>query len=295
MSERPRNPPPENGNATRLERKRRLETILSRSERLLVAYSGGVDSAFLLKVAVDALGSSRVLAVLGDSESLARRERDEAIELAGRIGAPLRTLRTREIDDPRYASNPLNRCYFCKSELYDRLRAIADAEGFSAIADGTNVDDVGDFRPGREAARERGITSPLVEAGLDKSDIRALSRALGLPTWDKPATPCLASRIPFGEAVEPAKLRQVERAEEALQDCGIRGGRVRHHGSVARLEVPESALALFSDPDRRRRVVDGVRAAGFQYVAIDLEAYRRGRLHEDRTRVRPGGSGRKRA
>jgi uncharacterized protein len=279
-----RHQPAPSDHATPRERLSHLERILGGYQRLLVAYSGGVDSAFLLQVAVDTLGDTRVLAVLGDSESLPRREREQAVELAARIGAPLRLLRTREIDDPDYARNPLNRCYFCKSELYDQLRQIVAAEGFDAIADGTNADDAGDFRPGRRAAQERGVISPLLEAGLHKEAIRSLSRERGLPTWDKPAMPCLASRIPFGEAVDPEKLRQVERAEEALQDCGIRGGRVRHHGQIARLEVPEAALATLTDPQQRRRLVEGVRAAGFLYVAVDLEGYRRGRLHETRTR-----------
>ncbi len=257
-----------------------LQRLLAGARRLLVAYSGGVDSTFLLKVAVDTLGAARVLAVLGDSESLPRREKEEAVALAARLGAPLRLLRTRELDNPSYASNPGNRCYFCKSELYDHLLPLADAEGYDVVADGTNRDDAHDVRPGRRAAQERGITSPLLAAGLGKADIRELSRRLGLPTWDKPASPCLASRIPFGQPVEAGKLAQVEAAEAALHAAGIRGARVRHHGVVARLELPAEALVLLGDPQLRQRLFQGVQAAGFRYVTVDLEPYRSVRLHE---------------
>jgi uncharacterized protein len=266
--------------ATRAERRVRLRAALQRHERLLVAFSAGVDSTYLLKAALDDMGPGRVLAVTAVSESLAQRELAEAQALAARLGAPHRLLRTHEIDDPNYAANPSNRCYFCKSELYEALSRLAVAEGFAAIADGTNADDVGDVRPGRQAARERGVVSPLLEAGLRKADIRALSRELGLPTWDKPEMPCLSSRIPYGSRVEPEKLRSIEAAEEGLRACGIRGGRVRHHGDIARLELPAEALALALDPEVRARLVSAVRAAGFQYVALDLEGYRRGRMNE---------------
>jgi pyridinium-3,5-biscarboxylic acid mononucleotide sulfurtransferase len=259
--------------------RRRLEAVLSGYRRLLVAYSGGVDSTLLLRVALDALGPDRVLAVLGDSESLAEREREHAIHLAAQLGAPLRLLRTRELENPDYARNPANRCYFCKSELFDRMRDLARAEGFDAVADGSNLDDLGDFRPGRKAGAERGVQSPLVDAGFGKREVRALSRELGLPTWDKPASPCLASRIPTGQPVDAAKLAQIDRAEQVLWDCGIRGGRVRHHGDVARIELPESERAALADPVFRQRIAAGVRAAGFRFVAVDLEPYRMGRLH----------------
>ncbi len=258
----------------------RLQACLRRYPRLLVAFSGGVDSTLLLQVAVDTLGRERVLAVLGDSASLARSERQEAFDLAARIGARLRTLETYELENPSYAANPTNRCYFCKSELYTHLGALARAEGFDAIADGTNQDDVGDFRPGRQAARENAVVSPLLEAGLGKDDVRALSRAYGLPTWDKPAMPCLASRIPYGNAVSAAKLGQVERAEAVLRAHGIRGGRVRHHGAVARIELPSGDLPRLADPVLRASLTRGVREAGFEFVTADLDGYRRGRLNE---------------
>jgi len=257
-----------------------LAAILRRSRKLLVAFSGGVDSTFLLQAAVDALGPARVLAVTGVSESLAAREREEAVALAARIGAPHRLIATREMENPDYAANPRNRCYFCKSELYDRLREIAAAEGCDSIADGTNLDDATDVRPGRLAARERGVASPLLEAAIDKATIRAWSRARGLPTADKPEMPCLASRIPFGDAVDAAKLRRVEAAEDALRSAGFTRGRVRHHGDIARLEFPEDEVARLIDPALRRLVVAGVRRAGFEYVTIDLEGYRRGRQDE---------------
>jgi uncharacterized protein len=258
----------------------RLAAALRRHGRLLVAFSGGVDSALVLQAAVDALGPERVLAVTGVSPSLARRELDEAKALATRIGAPHRLLATRELEDPRYAANPADRCYFCKSELYERLRELAAAEGWEAIADGTNADDTRDVRPGRRAAAERGVVSPLLEAGLGKDAVRALSRRLGLPTWDKPEMPCLSSRIPYGSAVDPQKLRQIEVAEECLRAAGVRGGRVRHHGDLARVELPPADLGRLADRGFRERIVEGIRHAGFRYVTLDLEGYRKGRLNE---------------
>jgi uncharacterized protein len=258
----------------------RLHAALARHGRLLVAFSGGVDSTLVLRAAVDVLGPDRVLAVTGVSPSLSRTELDATRTLAAGIGATHRLLATHEVEDPRYAANPSNRCYFCKSELYEQLSALAAAEGWDAIADGTNADDVHDVRPGRQAAAERGVVSPLLEAGLSKAAVRELSQALGLPTWDKPEMPCLASRIPYGSGVDPQKLRQIEAAEECLRAAGIRGGRVRHHGDIARLELAPEDLARLAETDLRTQLVDGIRAAGFRYVVLDLEGYRRGRLNE---------------
>lgn len=258
----------------------RLAAVLRRYDRVLVAFSGGVDSTLVLRAAVDALGPDRVLAVTGVSASLADRERQDAVELARQMGAPHRLLETHELENPDYAANPANRCYFCKSELYDRLGAVAAAEAFGAILDGTNLDDTHDVRPGRQAARERHVVSPLVEAGLTKQDVRDLSRQLGLPTWEKPEMPCLSSRIPYGTSVDPAKLRQIEIAEGCLRAAGIRGGRVRYHGDVARLELPPADLARFAEAAWREQLVAGIRAAGFTYVTVDLEGYRKGRLNE---------------
>ena len=256
-----------------------LVAVLQSHTRILVAYSGGVDSTLVLRVAVFALGPEHVLGVLADSPSLARREKHEAEAMAQAMGARMRILDTHELDDPRYASNPLNRCYFCKSELYTRLHSLAAAEGFPVIADGTNLDDLSETRPGRVAAQEHGVQSPLVEAGLRKDDVRAISRVLGLPTADKPASPCLASRIPFGQKVDVETLAKVEAAEDVLVGCGILGGRVRHHGDLARLELPQNALDRLDD-ELRQRLVTGVRRAGYLYVTLDLEPYRRGRLSE---------------
>ncbi len=264
-----------------------LVAALQGHARMLVAYSGGVDSTLVLRVAVLALGPERVLAVLADSPSLARREKHEAEAMAGAMGARLRILDTHELDDPRYASNPLNRCYFCKSELYARLHALAAAEDYPVIADGTNLDDLGETRPGRAAAQEHGVQSPLLEAGLRKDDVRALSRLLELPTAEKPATPCLASRIPFGQKVDVATLAKVEAAEEVLRVSGILGGRVRHHGDLARLELPPQAIDRLSDVELRQRLTTGVRQAGYLYVTLDLEAYRSGRLTETEPRSLP--------
>src|SRR5262249_28577125 len=190
----------------------RLADDIRRHDRVLVAFSGGVDSTLVLRAAVDVLGATHVLAVTGVSASLADRERRDAIDLAAQIGVTHRLIETHELDDPNYAANPHDRCYFCKRELYDRLRALAAAEGWTAILDGTNADDAHDVRPGRRAALEHDVASPLLEAGLSKSDVRALSRAYGLPTAEKPEMPCLSSRIPYGTAVDPEKLRRIELA-----------------------------------------------------------------------------------
>lgn len=261
---------------TLAERRQRLQRILQGRRRWLVAFSGGVDSTYLLHAAVQAVGAERVLGVTGVSASLAARERQETLDLAARIGAPHRWIETREIDNPDYAANAGDRCYFCKSELFDRLLELARDEGYDAVADGTNAGDVGDVRPGREAAAQRGVASPLLEAGLDKQDIRALSRDAGLPTWDKPEMACLASRIPHGTPVDAAKLRQVETAEDVLWQLGLRGARVRHHGPVARIELQPGDWDALADEGVRSRLVAGIQAAGFERVAVDLEPYARG-------------------
>ena len=266
--------------ATREASEARLRAVLQRHRRVLVAFSGGVDSTLVLRAAVDTLGREAVLAVTGVSASLAETERSDAEALARAMGASHRWLDTQELENPNYAANPTNRCYYCKSELYDRLQAVAASERYDAILDGTNLDDMHDVRPGRQAARERGVVSPLLEAGLTKSDVRALSQAWGLPTWDKPEMPCLSSRIPYGSSVDPEKLRQIEAAEDVLRRAGVRGGRVRHHGEIARIELPVEALVRFSEETFRDAVAAGVRAAGFAYVTLDLEGYRKGRLNE---------------
>ena len=259
-------------------KRQRLEHVLRECGSVVVGYSGGVDSVFLARVAVDVLGAENVLAVTGKSDSIASWMEDTAREVAGRFGIPWLELETHEMDDPRYAANPSNRCYFCKSELWTRLAEVARGRGLNAVLDGSNADDVGDHRPGAVAAAENAVRSPLLEAGLTKAEIREWSRELGLPTWDQPAAPCLASRIPYGIAVTPERLRQVETAELGLRAVGFRDFRVRHHDGLARLEVHPAEIARVAE--HRREIEAAVRAAGFRRVLIDLQGYRRGSLNE---------------
>jgi uncharacterized protein len=259
-------------------KRQRLEHVLRECGSVVIGYSGGVDSVFLARVAVDVLGAHNVLAVTGKSDSIASWMEDTAREVAGRFGIPWLELETHEMDDPRYAANPSNRCYFCKSELWTRLADVARDRGFGAVLDGSNADDVGDHRPGAVAATENAVRSPLLEAGLTKAEIREWSRELGLPTWDQPAAPCLASRIPYGIAVTPERLRQIEAAELGLRALGFRDFRVRHHDGLARLEVHPAEIARVAE--HRARIAQAVRAAGFRRVLIDLQGYRRGSLNE---------------
>ncbi len=260
---------------------RRKWEILQRSirdwRRVIVAYSGGVDSSLVLKVAYDVLGED-VLGVIADSPSLPREELQAALEVARHIGARVRIIETEELDNPAYAANPTNRCYFCKATLHDALWAIARAEGYRYILDGTNADDVGDYRPGQQAARERGVRSPLLEAGLTKADVRALARYLGLPNWNKPAMACLSSRVPYGTPITRQVLRQIETAEAALHRLGFTQCRVRHHGTVARIEVPLADFPRLLAV--RERVIQAVRAAGYTYVTLDLAGFRSGSGNE---------------
>ena len=248
--------------------------------RVLVAFSGGVDSTLVLKVALDVLGEDAV-ALTAISPSVAPREREAAKRIARELGAAHVLVDSSELDDPSYAANPTNRCYFCKSELYDLCRKVADERGLAAILDGFNADDVGDHRPGRKAGLEHQVRSPLLEAGLHKDAIRAWSWKLGLPTWDKPQLACLASRLPYGLAVTEERLSQVAKAEEALQDLGFRIFRVRHHGDVARLELGAQELPkLLGDEALRATALAAVKAAGFRFVALDLEPFRTGRMND---------------
>ena len=260
------------------EKRERLRAILRECGSVVIGYSGGVDSVFLATVAVQVLGPANVLAVTGKSDSVASWMEDTAREVAERFGIPWLEVETREMEDPRYAANPSNRCYFCKSELWTRLAAVARERGLRTVLDGSNADDVGDHRPGAVAATENAVRSPLLEAGLGKAEIRAWSRELGLPTWDQPAAPCLASRLPYGIAVTPERLKQVERAELALRALGFRDFRVRHHGEVARLEVHPTELGAVAG--LRAAILAAVRGAGFGRVLVDLQGYRRGALNE---------------
>ena len=259
-------------------KRQRLIQILCECGSVVVGYSGGVDSVFLARVAVDVLGAQNVLAVTGKSDSIASWMEDTARDVAATFGIPWLELETREIDDPRYAANPSNRCYFCKSELWTRLADVARGRGLRTVLDGSNADDVGDHRPGAVAATENAVRSPLLEAGLTKAEIREWSRELGLPTWDQPAAPCLASRIPYGISVTPQRLRQIEQAELGLRALGFRDFRVRHHDGVARLEVHPAEIGRIAE--HRAEIAEAVRAAGFRRVLIDLQGYRRGSLNE---------------
>ena len=245
----------------------------------LIGFSGGVDSAYLACVAVDAVGPANVLAVIGRSASYPMEQWSRAREVADRFGVPVLEIDTDELSDPRYAANPGNRCYFCKSELWGKLGPLARERGLAVIVDGTNHDDRAEFRPGALAGREAGVRSPLQELRFTKDDIRALSRRRGIPTWSQPSSPCLSSRLPHGTEVTPLRLRKVESAERALRALGITGNlRVRFHGDTARLEMDFDQLERWSQPDRRPAVREAVQSAGFARVEIDLRGFRSGSL-----------------
>lgn len=258
-------------------RLRELEAIVAPHGSALVAFSGGVDSSLALAVAVRALSRERVLAVTSCNETYLPSELEKARELAASLGVEHEVIETRELDDPNYASNPANRCYFCKSTLYTELGRMARERGYGCVVDGANADDEGDWRPGRKAARELGVLSPLSEAGVGKEEVRRLARHLGLPTWDKPALACLSSRFPYGQRITPEKLSQVARAEEFLRSRGFRQVRVRHHGEIARLEVAEEEMERAFR--MREEISSALKEAGFAYVALDLSGYRSGILN----------------
>lgn len=248
--------------------------------RVAVAFSGGVDSTFVLKVAVDTLGVTNVLAVTGRSASIASGEFEDAVRLARHIGAEHVILDTHEFEDANYLANPTNRCYYCKTELYTRMSPLIASRGIQAIVNGTNADDLGDYRPGLAAAREHAVHAPAADVGLTKAEIRHLSAEFGLPTHDKPAAPCLSSRVQYGEHITPEKLRMIEQAENLLRQLGFRECRVRHHDKLARIEVPVADLARFADADLRARVDAALREFGYQYVTVDLRGFRSGSMNE---------------
>jgi uncharacterized protein len=245
---------------------------------VVVAYSGGVDSAYLAWVAHDTLGD-RAVAVTADSPSYPERHRALAVRIAREFGLHHEIIRTGELERPEYRANPENRCYYCKHELYTHLSRIA-ADREAIVVDGNNADDRGDYRPGRQAAREFGVRSPLDEVDLTKAEIRELSRRAGLPTWDEPASACLSSRIPYHHDVTDEKLRTIERAEQALRDLGFRVFRVRHHDEVARIEIAREEMARALDPEIASSIVRQLKAAGYRYVSLDLQGYRTGSLNE---------------
>jgi uncharacterized protein len=258
----------------------RLADLLRSMGSVVVAFSAGVDSTVVLKVALDVLGPQNVLAATGVSASLARRELESVKALAGTLGAPLELIETSELENPRYAANPVDRCYHCKTELYTKLSELARRRSFETIVNGINADDLGDFRPGLTAAREWSIRAPLVEAGLNKADVRRLARRLGLPNWDKPALACLSSRVPYGTPVTVGILGQIEKAEAFLYGLGFSNFRVRHHQKVARIEVGLNDLArLVTDP-LRNDVVTAFKRLGYTYVTVDLQGFRSGSGNE---------------
>lgn len=264
---------------TLIEQRDRLISTLKGYGRVAVAYSGGVDSAVVAKAAHEALGDETV-AVTAVSESLASGELEEAKALADRIGIKHRIIRTEEFADPNYLRNNSDRCYFCKSELYGRLSGMLGVLGVEVIASGANLDDGGDHRPGMRAAGENGVRHPLQECGLSKVDVRNLAKAWDLPTWDKPATPCLSSRIAYGEEVTPDRVRMIDAAEAWLRARGLRLLRVRYHkGDLARIEVPLEELASLAAPEVRRELVASFRSLGFKFVTLDLEGFRSGSLN----------------
>ena len=272
------------------ERLERLRAALAAMGRVVVAYSGGVDSSLVLRVAHEVLGA-RALGVIGRSDSYAARELELALAQAAAFGARVEIVATGELADPNFRSNPARRCYHCKRELYRRLDEVARREGAAAVLDGTIADDLADFRPGRDAAAEARVRSPLAELGFRKRDVRAAAAHYGLASRDKPASPCLASRIPYGTEITRENLSMVERGEALLRELGFADLRLRHHGDLARIEVPAAEIARLAEPGVRERVVAGLKALGYRFVTLDLEGFRSGSLNPPGAGPREPGQG----
>lgn len=257
-----------------------LKALFAEMDRALVAYSGGIDSTLVAKVAFDVLGD-RALAVTADSPSLMPEDLEDAKVQAAAIGITHEIVNTHEMENPNYTSNPANRCYFCKSELHDTLKPLALERGYPYVVDGVNADDLSDYRPGIQAAKERGARSPLAEVGITKLEVREISRSLDLPWWDKPSQPCLSSRFPYGESITPEKLQRVARCERYLRQLGLRNLRVRSAGDVARIELPPNDIQSFVSSTDLPTLVAAFQTYGFTYVTLDLEGYRSGKLNQE--------------
>ncbi|MBW8035691.1 MAG: ATP-dependent sacrificial sulfur transferase LarE [Planctomycetes bacterium] len=260
-----------------------LKEYLLSCQKVLIAYSGGVDSVFLLKVATDTLGPQNVIACLGTSPSLGKSQHAQALEMAEIIGAPLREIPVTELDDPNYSANKADRCFHCKSHLYGIFTKIAKQEGIEHVLCGANLDDKDDYRPGNRAAEVFKVKSPLIDAGLTKNDIRQLSKELNLKTADLPAAPCLASRITYGLEVTEERLNQIDQAEDYLKSLGLQTLRVRHHGDTARIEVPTQDINKITEENTRKKIVDRLKQIGFKYISLDLQGFRSGALNETLT------------
>ena len=259
---------------------RLIETRFRDAGSVVVAFSGGVDSALVLKLALDAVGRDHVLAVTARSPSVPSAELSSVASLAAEIGAAHEFIDTQEFENPDYLANPANRCYFCKTELYEQLTRLATQRGFKMIANGVNADDLGDFRPGIAAAREKGVASPLAETGVDKAEVRALAAERGLSVHDKPASPCLSSRVQYGERITPQKLERIDRAETFLRELGFRECRVRHHDTLARIEIPPDEIERLAQADVRNRIDGFFRELGYRYITLDLRGFRSGSMNE---------------
>ncbi len=264
---------------TIVQKEEQLFSFISRYQSALIAFSGGVDSAYLAFAAHQVLGK-RARCVTALSPAVSALQRKIAVDFAQQYGLNHHLVETREMENPNYTGNPSNRCYFCKTELYRQLEQLREQWSVEVIFDGSNVDDISDYRPGRKAVRERGVVSPLIEVEIHKEEIRALSRRQGLPTWDQPAMPCLSSRFPYGVQITEEKLGQVERAEAFLRDLGLCNFRVRHHENLARIEVDRSEMARLLDPQLFQQISSHLKSIGYDYVTLDLEGFRSGSLNE---------------